>query len=134
MTLTVLGLYALQYLNTPYQWGGNDFTKFDCSGYTLKVLRDVGIELSDRTAADIYEWTLDKNFQSCSPGADCLLFFGKSRITHVAISLSNDIMIEAGGGDRNTLTIEDAIKADARVRLKPINSRIDLLHSVKIKY
>jgi cell wall-associated NlpC family hydrolase len=57
-----------------------------------------------------------------------LCFYGKPEdITHVGVALTQRTMIEAGGGGSKTLTLEDAIKQNALVRLRPIRRRSDLV-------
>jgi len=29
---------AWHYLGTPYVWGGDDFSGFDCSGYVIEIM------------------------------------------------------------------------------------------------
>jgi hypothetical protein len=49
---------ALQYLGTPYVWGGADpQTGFDCSGLTMYVYGQLGISLTHYTGAQIHEGT-----------------------------------------------------------------------------
>ena len=61
-----------------------------------------------------------------------LLFYGKStsEITHVDVCISPEanLSIGASGGDSTTKTIDDAIKADARVKINYI--RKDLIASL----
>jgi len=135
---TILAIMSMQYLGTPYRWGGNSFNGMDCSGFVLKSLHDVGITLPDMTAQGIFNWSKSNKFESCEPNEDCLLFFGvnNSNIRHVAISLNGKYMIEAGGAGRASkdMSIEDLARIDARVRIKPISNRKDLIESIKIKY
>jgi cell wall-associated NlpC family hydrolase len=141
MKTTILILAAMQYLNTPYKWGGQNYLGLDCSGFVLKVLSDVGYFLTDRTAQGLYDHCLKVGTSSEEGLCDSLLFFGKpDKITHVAISLGvvDDSwwMIEAGGAGRNSLTLspEELAQRDARVRLKPVASRRDLVASISIPY
>lgn len=129
----------MQYVNSPYKWGKNGPNEFDCSGFVLKTLHDVGITLPDMTAQGLYNWASDKKgFYSCEPDSDCLLFFGHStnHVKHVAISLNDKYMIEAGGAGKESLQMspEDLARLDARVRIKPIDNRGDLVAAIKIKY
>ena len=138
MINTLLALMAIQYLNVPYKWGGNG-PRFDWSGLVLKVLHDVGVTLPDMSSQSLYRWASGrKTSYSCEPEEDCLLFFGESvnHIKHVSISISKTHMIEAGGAGKNSLNMsdEDLARIDARVRIKPISNRGDLVASIKIKY
>jgi|GEM_PF-4560681 len=140
MKTTLMALMALQYLNVPYRWGGSNTNGIDCSGLVLKVLSDVGIKLSDRTAHGLYEYCLENGTRT-SKECDSILFFGKpERITHVAISLGivdgEWIMVEAGGAGSNSLemTSEELAQKDARVRIKPVSNRKDLISSIYLPY
>lgn len=136
---TLLSLSVYSYINVPYKWGGNNYDGLDCSGLVLKSLNDVGVTLVDMTSQDIYYWaTKKKQFQSCEPNADCVLFFGRntSNITHIGIAISENFYIEAGGSDRRSLSMtkKQLADRDARVRMKPIKYRSDLVASIKFKY
>lgn len=47
---------ALSYLGTPYIWGGDDPSGFDCSGFVIECLKSVGLlsENEDFTADGLY--------------------------------------------------------------------------------
>lgn len=134
-----MGLMAMQYLNTPYKWAGNSYDGLDCSGFVLKVLHDTGLTLPDMTANDLYEYCKDHGKES-SMACDSLLFFGsEKKVTHVAISMGEwegeYLMIESGGAGRDSLnmTKEELAQRDARVRIKPIDSRKDLVSAILLK-
>jgi len=113
--------YAQSLLGAPYIWGGNG-PFFDCSGFVQEVLASVGVDpAGDQTAQALYDTCKAREWPSQFAHGS-LLFYGKSRdkITHVAILLNDSLMIEAGGGDSSTLTLEDAIKKGAMVRQRPI--------------
>jgi hypothetical protein len=47
---------ALQYLGVPYVWGGADpLTGFDCSGLTMYVYAQLGVQLTHYTGSQFYE-------------------------------------------------------------------------------
>lgn len=136
---TLLTLTAFQYLNVPYMWGGQNYLGLDCSGFVLKSLSDIGYTLPDMTADDLYRHCLKHGISSEVGYCDSLLFFGyDDNITHTAISIGlveNEwLMIEAGGAGKNSLnmTKEELAQRDARVRIRPVNSRRDLIAAIKI--
>jgi cell wall-associated NlpC family hydrolase len=46
----------MQYLGVPYLWGGADpITGFDCSGLTMYVYAQLGIQLTHYTGSQFYE-------------------------------------------------------------------------------
>jgi len=123
--------YAWSFLGTPYKWAGDDpIEGIDCSGLVIECLRAVGKypHKQDSTANGLFEnfaW-LEKHVTSAEAG--CLVFFGKpSAVTHVAICLSHEVMIEAGGGGSTTLTEEIAAKQNAFVKMSPIKRRSDIV-------
>lgn len=128
--IEVMVNYACEFIKTPFVWGGDDFSGFDCSGFIQEVLASVGLDpKGDQTAQKLYD-TLSKQWQQITTARrGALVFFGKSlsEITHVAVMYDRHHMIEAGAGGKRTLTIGDAIKQNAFVRMRPLNNRSDLL-------
>lgn len=118
--------FALMTRNIPYKWKGNSpLDGLDCSGFVCEVLRSVGlIGKEDYSAQMLYD-KFKKNQSDLQEGS--LLFFGKSEtaLTHVAIAIDDYLMVEAGGGDSTTDTLEKAIARNAYVRVRPISSRAD---------
>lgn len=139
---TLMTIMALQYLNVPYRWAGSNYKGLDCSGLVMKVLHDVGVTLPDMTAQNLYDYCTKKGYMSNEKACDSLVFFGKNEksITHVGISIGEIenkwLMIEAGGAGRNSLemTSEELAQRDARVRIKEVDSRSDLIASIKFPY
>lgn len=125
--------YAMQFIGSPYIWGGDGtaskFCGFDCSGLVLECLWAFGrIDNKDITAQGIFNnalknWT---NKTSSEITKDCILFFGRdcSHISHVAISINNYQMIEAGGGGSKCTNPQNS---SGMVRIRPIKSRKDLV-------
>lgn len=134
--IPLLVMLALQYLNVPYRWAGNDFNAMDCSGLIVRILKDASLikKTEDYTAQGLYK-LLSNHSKAVQVGglfSGSLLFFGKSskEITHIGICISpnSKLMIHAGGGDSTTKTLKDAVKRDARVKISPIRS--DLVGTV----
>jgi hypothetical protein len=88
--------YALQFLNTPYQWGGKSIFGIDCSGFTQNVFRQLDINLP----RDAYQQaevgnTIDFEDRQCLD----LGFFKNStgKIHHVGIIGPEDQILHASG-------------------------------------
>ena len=108
---------AWSLLGTFYKWGGDDPSGFDCSGLIVEILKAVGIleRQRDATAEELsrmYSGVL-------KPYKGCLVFYDIP-IRHVEFCLDGEFAIGASGGGSNTLTIEDAIKNNAYVKIRPI--------------
>ena len=67
----------------PYRYGATGPRAFDCSGYTLYVLKKQGIKLP-RTAAQQYSKTKRVSARKAKVG-DLVFFFNSGRVTHVGI-------------------------------------------------
>lgn len=130
----ILTMYCQSVLNTPYKWGGNTALEgMDCSGFVQDALSTIGLDPNgDQTAHNLYE-----HFKNPLNGIQnilqfgSLLFFGtEDKIIHVAIALNNISMIESGGGNSKTNSLEDAIRDNAFVRIRPIQRRNDLVCAI----
>lgn len=84
--------YAKNFLGIPYVWGGNTTAGLDCSGFTRIVFSHFGVNLPrvSRDQAKIGKYV---PISQAQPGD--LLYFGESRVTHVAIYVGNGMMIHA---------------------------------------
>jgi cell wall-associated NlpC family hydrolase len=121
---------AWTYLGLPYIWGGDDpIEGFDCSGFAVHLLQSVNLLTvdSDYTAAGLYRHLFEHKTNKIIPGN--LIFFGSQRrlnigdITHVEIAVNGELMIGASGGGRNNMTIEEAVRNNAFIKVKPVKSR-----------
>lgn len=129
--------YALSFLGLPYKWGGDDpIEGYDCSGFVQELLSSVGLDPKyDQTAQALYDhFYNDGIYSGSSFGA--LVFYGSGikKISHVAFALSETLMIEAGGGGSSTHNKDDAAQANAYIRIRPIDSRKDLIGFFMPKY
>jgi len=112
---------------TFYTWGGDDPSGFDCSGLAIEALKSICIlpRKFDTTAHGLY---LRYRGYHSSPEIGALAFFGTtSLVTHVGICLNDELMMEASGGGSFVKTREDAIKHNAFIKPRGINSRKDLV-------
>ncbi|KFF74564.1 hydrolase Nlp/P60 [Chryseobacterium sp. P1-3] len=76
---------AEKYLGTPYKFGGNTSSGFDCSGFTVKVFEENDFSLP-RRSSDQAVAGKNIDIRDVKPGD--LLFFatgGGSRVSHVGI-------------------------------------------------
>ncbi|MDR3025577.1 MULTISPECIES: C40 family peptidase [unclassified Chryseobacterium] len=76
---------AEKYIGTPYKFGGNTSSGFDCSGFTVKVFEENDFNLP-RRSSDQAEAGKNIDIRDVKPGD--LLFFataGGSRVSHVGI-------------------------------------------------
>ncbi|MGD1317999.1 C40 family peptidase [Chryseobacterium sp. 2R14A] len=83
---------AERYLGTPYKFGGNSSSGFDCSGFTVKVFQENNFNLP-RRSSDQADAGKSIDIKTVKPGD--LLFFatsGGSRVSHVGIvhTIEND--------------------------------------------
>ncbi len=118
---------ALSYLGTPYVWGGDDPSGFDCSGFVLECLRSVGIvdEHSDYSADSLLRAFSAQAVEVPTEGALLFALDVEGKATHVVICLDAWFQIGASGGRRTTVDSQSAWRDNAYVRIRPIRYRPD---------
>lgn len=129
--------YALSFHDAPYIWGGDGGLKskggVDCSGLVQLILKKAGIDpQGDQTADGLYRHFLKEDHGTINlRGLGSLAFFGsQKRILHIGFCLDKKIMLEAAGGSSHVTKVEIADKLNARVKIQPINRRIDFVATI----
>ena len=85
---------AMQYLGTPYVYGGNSLTKgVDCSGFVKQIFAKYGYQVP-RTSREYPSVGTKVSLSNIKPG-DILIYKYGSRIGHVAIYIGNGQIIHA---------------------------------------
>jgi len=96
---------AKSFLGTPYVWAATGPSKFDCSGFTQWVYRDVGINIPrvSRDQARVGSYISYNNLQK----GDMVFFDTKKRrsgrVTHVGIYLGNGNFIHASSSAKKVV-------------------------------
>lgn len=95
---------AKKYIGVPYVWGGtNPATGMDCSGFTQRVFKDLGVELPRVVSDQMKQGTPVASLAEAKPG-DLLITFGGN---HISIYLGNGKAIDAPVPGK-TIQIRDA--------------------------
>ena len=125
---------AWSFLGTPYQWGGDDpMAGFDCSGFIIEILKSVGLiqRSLDMTAAGIYRHFKELGCLETVP-ASCRLAFWKvintGRIRHIEFCIDEVHTIGASGGGSATISVKEAIKRNAYIKVRKIDTHDKSLH------
>lgn len=100
---------AVRFIGTPYQWGGNGPSSFDCSGFVKYVYAENGISLA-RVAQSQMNGGSYVDRGSLQPGD--LVFFGSAgNVYHVGIYVGNDCYIHAPQ-DNDVVKISSLSRSD----------------------
>lgn len=122
---------AESYLGRPYTWAGDDpMAGFDCSGLIVECLKASGVipRRTDLTANMMMqkdEWP-EVALDELRPGD--LVFFGNtpSHADHIEMVyrayLGRVFTIGASGGGSQTKTLADAIRDNAFIKIRPLNT------------
>lgn len=95
---------AKKYIGVPYVWGGtNPATGMDCSGFTQRVFKDLGIEIPRVVSDQMRQGTPVASLAEAKPG-DLLVSFGGN---HISIYLGDGKAIDSPVPGK-TVQIRDA--------------------------
>ncbi|MDZ4723424.1 MAG: NlpC/P60 family protein [candidate division Zixibacteria bacterium] len=113
---------ALSYLGTPYIWGGDDPSGFDCSGFVQECLKSAGIwpNNKDATAQELVTYFKSKEIASPHEGAVLFTMNENSLATHVVICLDEYFQIGASGGRSSTIFAQIAWDTNAYIKIRKI--------------
>ncbi len=124
--------YLWKWIGTKYHYGGDDaMIGWDCSGLMVEILQAVGIleganqNYKDWTAHGLYLKFKD-NIPITPIQNGCLIFwFRNGKAIHVGMMVNSDFCISSASGNEKTVTIEEAIKQNAFVKLRHMKYRGD---------
>jgi hypothetical protein len=112
---------AKRYIGVPYKWGGESaVTGFDCSGYTMVIYQQNGLNLPRSSRQ---QWKAGKPITPRQLLKGDLVFFatsGGKRVSHVGIYLGGDKFLHAPGKGRK---IKTASLADRYFKSRYLGAR-----------
>ena len=95
---------AQRYAGTPYVWGGESRNGFDCSGFIIVVMRDLGYRALPHSAAEQFNYGTPIAKPLIKPG-DIVFFKNtyKRGVSHVGIAIGRNRFIHAAGTGQGTI-------------------------------
>jgi cell wall-associated NlpC family hydrolase len=98
--------YSLNFIGTPYVWGGNDVRNgIDCSGFVKKMYGEIGVQLP-RTAAEQAMVGMSITRLEQLQSGDRLYFWSSKRnkIGHTGIYMGNGYFVHSSTGHAGVAT------------------------------
>ncbi len=102
--------YARSFLGVPYLWGGTSYEGIDCSGFVQLCYRMGGYVIP--RDADQQHAFLQQDVDRSRLQEGDLIFFGRQKITHVAMALNNHEYIHSEGQLYNRVIINSFDQGD----------------------
>ena len=118
--------YAMQYIDKPYIFNADDpFYGADCSGYLGYIFRAFGVigQSDDYNCREYY----GKFPHIEHPKAGAVVYYGPTAPQHAMLCMNDLWCIGATGGGPNCTSQQIAELTKARVRIKPIDYRKDII-------
>jgi len=111
----------------PYIYGGQSpLEGLDCSGLIVWIFRQLKIFEPKEDYKAIGLWGLYRKNRVMKPAKGVLVFYGKTKVTHVGICVDDQWCLCASGGNKGIDTFEKAKRRNAMIKLKKVHYRGDL--------
>jgi cell wall-associated NlpC family hydrolase len=94
---SALANYSLQFVGTPYKWGGNDLLNgVDCSGFVKQIYGQIGVNLPRTAAQQVFVGTPITRLEDLQPG-DRLYFwdYKRGKIGHTGMYLGRGYFVHS---------------------------------------
>ncbi|WP_082729377.1 glycosyl hydrolase 108 family protein [Leptotrichia sp. oral taxon 847] len=111
-----------------YVWGSQGPNYYDCSGFSRSIYKNAGLKIP-RISADQSKFTSKKLKKSELKPGD-LVFFGKDKVSHVAVYMGDGKIMESGGGGSKNDT---PAKAGVGIRIRSIDARKDFRGGISLE-
>lgn len=114
---------AVQYLNTPYLWGGKTPFGIDCSGFTQQVFKISGYKLPRDAYQQALVGKIVPDLEEAAPGDLAFFTNTQGRVYHVGIILEDFKIIHASGKVKIDKIDENGIfDAENNIYTHPLSS------------